>query len=119
MCDQTDGSLRSRYLGCSGRSLHARLLEHRYDIVKRKQKNAMAKHMQAMHPEVTDQYSNVTSRIIGLHHSTLVRVVDESLRLEKGIGLANGKGEFGRGGGLVLMHPARTQQDVLNLDPGG
>ena len=39
---------------------------------------------------------------------TLRRFMDESLRLEKHGELANSKGEWGRGGGLVRHHTGRT-----------
>ena len=54
--------------------------------------------------------------MLSQHKSTLSRLVEEALRLEKGGNdLANSKGEFGRGGGLVRMHARRTQD---TMDPG-
>ena len=45
---------------------------------------------------------------IKYHTNIMKRVVDESLRLERHTGLANSKGEWGRGGGLIRNHTART-----------
>ena len=110
---------RNIYLGCTGRNLHIRLIEHSKDKNSQDKKNAMSKHMAAIHPDVPVIQHGVTANIVARHRSTLSRLVDESLRLEKETNLANSKGEFGRGGGLVRMHAAKTQQDILNLDPGG
>ena len=100
---------RSIYLGCSGRSLHARLDDHIDDIKGGLNKNAMVKHFENKHQGYPWQLQvPIRVRAIRYHTSLLHRVIDESLRLEKNIGLANSKGEWGRGGGLVRNHSRRT-----------
>ena len=124
LCDPStvnnpDPELRQVYLGCTGHSLHKRLGEHSRDVSNGDLKNAMSKHMEAIHGNETinEPETKISAKIVTSHNGTLVRLVDESLRLLKGVGLANSKGEWGRGGGLVRSHNARTQQRVAVLDP--
>ena len=100
---------RSIYVGCAGRSLHARTLDHVKDLKAGDQGNAIVKHMVAQH-ENRDWKSElpIRVRVVTGHSTTLRRLIDESLRLEKNQGLANSKGEWGRGGGLVRAHNKRT-----------
>ena len=101
---------RGQYVGCSGRTLHKRSKEHEDDIRDGKLKNAMAKHYHNSHPEAVTHEDLIEVELIAHHKDTLTRFVDESLRLEaEGDTLANSKGEWGRGGGLVRLIPMSTQ----------
>ena len=69
----------------------------------------MVKHFENVHPEYPWQTEvPIRARVIKYHTSVLHRVIDESIRLERNTGLANSKGEWGRGGGLVRSHSRRT-----------
>ena len=68
----------------------------------------MTKHFQAIHPDVPDPQNHYTTEILANHRTVLRRLIDESLRIEKDKNLANSKGEWGRGGGLVRLHSKRT-----------
>ena len=111
-CHPNEGSLaeicpqeRSIYLGCSGRSLHSRMVGHIKDIKAGDMSNATVKHLTHIHPDRNwRQEVPVRARRVKTHTTTLRRLIDESLRLEKHQGLANSKGEWGRGGGLVRKH---------------
>ena len=90
------------------------MMKHARDQKNSNNKNAMVKHLKAIHEDEDWRHEqSVRARIIKSHPNTLVRLVDESLRLEAHPGLANSKGEWGRGGGLVRNHTKRTN------DPGG
>ena len=122
-------SIRDKYIGCTGRSLHARMTEHTDDIKnrqkKKKVKGAMAKHFTLHHDDThtRDVTNSIETVIVARHSITLNRVIDESLRLEKEPGLTNSKGDWGRGGGLVRLVAVRTQDNYRCdqsqiLDPG-
>ena len=69
----------------------------------------MVKHLANSHPDKPWRTEiPIRARVVKYHNNIMKRVVDESLRLEKHGGLANSKGEWGRGGGLVRQHTART-----------
>ena len=105
---------RSIYVGTTGRSLHSRLDDHMDDIKGGLAKNAMVKHLQAIHPEYPWRTEiPVRARTMKYLTKTLTRTIDECLRLEHNTGLANSKGEWGRGGGMVRSHNTRTN------NPGG
>ena len=100
---------RSIYLGCSGRSMHSRMVDHMKDMKAGDMSNAMVKHMDNVHPNMNwREDMPIRARRIKSHITTLRRLIDESLRLEQYKGLANSKGEWGRGGGLVGDHSTRT-----------
>ena len=101
---------RGIYLGCTGRSLHVRALEHEDDARDDKQKNAISKHIYINHPEANLASPDLMEVVIvASHRQTLTRVIDEGIRLEQNKNLANSKGEWGRGGGLVRLVPVRSQ----------
>ena len=96
-------------MGCTGCSLHVRLQGHMKDLKAANKKNAMVKHFQTVHPNHqwrTGEF--VRARVVTKHCNVLTRFIDESLRLEKYQGLANSRGEWGRGGGLIRDHSVRT-----------
>ena len=100
---------RSIYLGCSGRSLHSRLLEHQSDVRSGDTSNAMVKHFNNKHMDRDwKKEVPIRARKVKPHNKIMRRLIDESLRLEKNRGLANSKGEWGRGGGLIRDHSMRT-----------
>ena len=104
------------YLGCSGRTIHTRSLEHMTAIQNgNSEKSAMAKHYMIHHPEETQSDNLISVRILAQHKYTLNRLIDESLRLEAGHNLANSKGEWGRGGGLTRLIAVSTQATSINL----
>ena len=104
--------LRGRYLGCTGRTIHVRALEHKKAANKMNTKNAMGKHYKNHHHDVAEKTTNpIAVKIIATHKSVLDRLVDESLRLEKEPLLANSRGEWGRGGGLIRLTAHSTQAD--------
>ena len=115
-CHPNEGSVddinpvnRSIYLGCSGRSLHARLLDHLKDIRNGDTSNAMVKHFTNTHADQDWRNERpVRARKVKPHNHIMRRLIDEALRLEKNENLANSKGEWGRGGGLVRDHSTRT-----------
>ena len=90
--------------------MHKRMEEHKDKVRNRNQKNAMAKHMEACHSDVPNPEEHIAAQAIVVHSNVLKRVVDEALRLENDPSLANGKSEWGRGGGLVRLHSQRTNQ---------
>ena len=116
LCPDDQEELRSNYIGCTGRSLHCRSNEHKRAIEKGNKKNAMAKHFNNHHPNNRKDEGIITTKILAKHHSTLTRVIDEGLRLIGNQNLANSKGEWGRGGGLVRLVAHSTQQSSINLD---
>ena len=90
------------------------MVDHRRDITNGKEKNAMVKHMINCHSNNSWKTDvPVRARPVKYHNKTLNRVIDECLRLEQNQGLANSKGEWGRGGGMVRSHSSKTN------DPGG
>ena len=95
------------YIGCSGKSNHARCLEHQKDVRNRDESNSMAKHFAKYH---NNNPGNFTSRVKARHKGCLRRFIDESIRIENGemsFGLANSKSEWGAGR-LVRMTNERT-----------
>ena len=101
---------RGQYVECSGRTLHKRSKEHEDDIRDGRLKNAVAKHYHNNHPDAVTREDIIDVELITHHKNTLTRFIDESLRLEaEGDTLANSKGEWGRGGGLVRLIPVSTQ----------
>ena len=109
-------NLRSTYIGCSGRSLHRRSIEHLKEIQnddeKKIDKNAMAKHFAIHHPNNRHDSNIISVKLLASHHSTLTRVIDEGIRLERGTDLANSKSEWGRGGGIIRLQPTRQNNIV-------
>ena len=103
-----EGGSRSIYIGCTGKSLHNRTMEHLMKIRGGKQTNAMAKHMMTNHPELQPGERKITAKILKTSSTTMERFVDEALRLESGTNLANSKSEWGCGG-LVRLEATRTQ----------
>ena len=115
--NDTADNTRGVYLGCTGRSVHVRALEHEDDARDDKQKNAISKHIYNNHPDAdltTPDLMKVT--VVASHTKTLTRVIDEGIRLEHNSNLANSKGEWGRGGGLVRLVPIRSQDREVNLE---
>ena len=91
------------------RSLHRRNLDHIKAVTNDDiNKSAMTKHYRAAHTGTSPKQRSFVTKVLSSRHSTLQRVVEESLRLEAGGALANSKGEHGRGGGLVRQHTMRT-----------
>ena len=85
------------------------MTDHIKDIRGGDTSNAMVKHLTLVHPERNwRQEVPIRARKVKTHTSTLRRLIDESLRLERHTNLANSKGEWGRGGGLVRNHNKRT-----------
>ena len=112
---ETAETTRGVYLGCTGRSLHVRALEHEDDARDNKQKNAISKHIYINHPEADLTTENIMeATVVASHPSTLTRVIDEGIRLEHNSNLANSKGEWGRGGGLVRLIPMSSHDKVLS-----
>ena len=103
--DQVEGA-RHQYIGCTGKSLHARNIEHKKDVKGGDLTNAMAKHMDNEHEGVNVGFK---STVLASHRSCLIRMIDESIRIENGessVGLANSKSEWGAGA-LVRLVPNR------------
>ena len=72
-------------------------------------KNAMGKHFGIYHPDCSQNDDTIEVKIISKHNNTLVKLIDEGLRLINDPSLSNSKGEWGRGGGLVRLIPYRSQ----------
>ena len=105
------------YIGCSGKSLHNRTMEHQVKIRGGNETNAMAKHMVANHPELQPGDRQITAKILKTSSTTMERFIDEALRLESGSNLANSKREWGCGG-LVRLEATRTQQPIGSQQSG-
>lgn len=85
------------YIGMTGRSLHARSVEHARAISSKSKKNALSKH-QARHHQNTEH--NITIKPVTAHTSVLTRTVTEALLIDSASrreGLMNSKSEWGRG----------------------
>ena len=107
------GGSRSVYIGCTGKSLHNRTMEHLLKIKGGKETNAMAKHMMTNHPGLQPGERKITAKILKTSSTTMERFVDEAIRLESGTNLANSKSEWGCGG-LVRLESTRTQRPTGN-----
>ena len=91
-------SAKQNYIGTSGRSMHARSLDHMTAINKLDSKNAMARHIMEKHSEDIDK-PTFTMKPLSNHLHTLNRYTAESIYIEKQIQhlSMNGKTEWGRG----------------------
>ena len=87
------------YVGSTGKSIHARGLDHAKAVSSKqpeKSSNSMAKHMVSHH----GQNVGFTAKVVSRNNSCLTRLIDESIRIEtedNRIGLANSKSEWGAG----------------------
>ena len=80
MCeDRGDTGNRHQYIGCSGKSLHARTSEHMTHMNAKDMSNGMAKHMAIHHPAEPD--TKITAEVITRHSNCLVRMIDKAYRI--------------------------------------
>ena len=100
-CDKCESDnridTRHKYIGSSGKSLHARGFEHQKDVAGHKKTNSIAKHMENVHD---GENVGFTAKVLKRHRSCMTRLIDESIRIEHGeesVGLANSKSEWGAG----------------------
>ena len=73
---------RMNYTGMTGRTLHARQKEHRADIDRMNQKNALVKHILKEHPGCSET-PEFRMRMMTRHRSNLDRCIMEGLLIEK------------------------------------
>ena len=96
--------------------MHCRSLEHAKEIANddpnKTDTNAMAKHFAIHHPQERKNNQIISVKLLARHQNTLTRLIDEGVRLEKETDLANSKGEWGRGGGIVRLQPVRQDRIV-------
>ena len=114
LCEQQgETTTRPWYLGCTGKSLHSRTLDHIKDVKSGDTANSMAKHMAIVHPGAR-RTTEFGAEVLAKHNSCLKRFVDESLHIESNKESAcNSKSEWG-GGALVRMVPTGGRNEDRN-----
>jgi hypothetical protein len=95
------------YIGITGRTMHARQMEHSRAVHAGDTKNAMAKHVKEAPANTEHKF---TMRMISKHRSNLEKAVTEGILLEKQdkYFIMNKKSECGKKRGVVRLTAARN-----------
>lgn len=98
---------RSNYIGITGRTMHARQMEHSTAVMAGDVKNAMAKHVMEADNGLEHKF---TMKMLSKHRTNLEKAVTEGILLEKQdkMFLMNRKSEWGKTRGVVRLTAARS-----------